>query len=335
MTKKALIHIGTGKTGTTSVQDSLSKQKNKLADICYPNITGNAQHFLALMYQEHARLSRGHRGECTDENHRLAKAKTLRNKFIKAIKNQNKLIISSEFLSRFNDAENRSLKQDLDASGFTDYSILCYVRDPVSYFKSVLQQELKASHKPPNPKKFKYKFRDTIESHIKVYGDNITVRAYDDSLHQGDIVQDFLLHASNFFGSGPYEITTKNSNRSLSAEALFILQKYRELYDADKDNVNTPGSQALLEQLKSIPASETSRIELQPGLDKIIRKRYEPEFDWLNQRFGIDFSSESSHLGDRDSSKDMDYSRLENIICKPDETSLDRIRLTFPVHSIQ
>jgi len=327
MSKQALIHIGTGKTGTTSLQNSLSTQKHKLQDVCYPNITGNAHHFLALIYQEFDQLSRGHRAYVRDAKHHQRIAIKLRFDFLESISNANKIIISSEFLSRFRQKEVLALKDDLKNIGFTNFLILCYVRDPVSYFRSVLQQKMKASHIPLSPKEFRYAFRRCIELYCNLFNNNIIIQAYDNTLHQGCVVQDFIMRAEEFFNTRSLRIKTKNTNRSLSAEALFILQQYRKLYESEMENVFTDKSQALLEILSKLPATKTTKIKLQQGVGQIITHYHKEDIDWLEAKFKIRFEKHhQAHPTEETECQKIDYNLLENIICKPGEDTLERVK---------
>jgi len=326
MGKKALIHIGTGKTGTTSIQESLASQKRKLGGVGYPNIVGNAHHFLEVVYQQYSHLSRGHRSEYADEAARLKHAKTLRSKFLRRVRQKKNIIISSEFLGRFKKQQVLALKTDLDNSGYTDYRVVCYVRDPVSYYRSLLQQKLKSSHHPPNPQNFKYGFREAIENHRAYYGDNVIVRAYDDALYQGDVVKDFLRLAESFFEVDYSRVKSVSANRSLSAEAIFILHSYRELYEFDKDNIPTPKSSVLLQYLTQLPEAETSPIELHPGVEEVIQERVQDELVWLKDSCGIDFLRQTVEVSKARKPMVGNLDLLENIIRKPADGSMDKIK---------
>jgi hypothetical protein len=326
MGKKALIHIGTGKTGTTSIQESLASQKKKLGGIGYPNITGNAHHFLEVVYQQYSHLSRGHRSEYADEAARLKHAKILHSKFLRRVRQNKNIIISSEFLGRFKKQQVLALKSDLDDNGYTDYRVVCYVRDPVSYYRSLLQQKLKASHHPPNPRNFKYGFREAIENHRAYYGDKVIVRAYDDALYQGDVVKDFLRLAEKFFKVDYSRVKSISANRSLSAEAIFILHRYRELYEFDKDNISTPKSSVLLQYLTQLPETETSPIELHPVVEEVIRERVQDDLLWLKESCGVDFQRQPVAVLPARKNRVRNFDLLENIIRKPADASIDQIK---------
>ena len=325
MSKKALIHIGTGKTGTTSIQESLSTQKKKLAGIGYPNVVGNAHHFLEVIYNERYRLARGHRSVYKDEASRLKDAQVLKSKFLKRLRNSKGVIISSEFLSKFEVSKIYLLKKDLEEAGYTLFEIVCYVRNPVSYYRSVLQQSLRASHLPPHPEHFRYGVRETIENYRAVFGDHVVVRAFDDGLYDDDVVQDFVKQVEQFFGVEIAGIESKSKNHSLSAEALFILQRFREFYDFDKDSVLTPKSALLLDYLEGLPEAETTSIKLNRGVEELIQRRFEDEVLWIRENCGIDFHMAPSGLERHGESRKLDYQKLENIIRKPYK-SLERVK---------
>lgn len=326
MRKKVLIHIGTGKTGTTSIQESLAAQKRKLAGIGYPNIVGNAHHFLEVVYQDYSQLSRGHRSDYADESERLKHAKILRSKFLRRVRQNKNLIISSEFLGSFKKQQIQALKSDLDNSGYTDYKVLCYVRDPVSYYRSMLQQKLKASHHPPDPRDFKYGFRAAIEKYRAFYGDRVIVRAYDDKLYRGDVVRDFLRVAEKFFRVDYSQLKSISANRSLSAEAVFILHRYRELYEFEKDNIATPKSSVLLQYLAQLSEAESTPIELHPGVEEVIRERVHDDLLWLKDSCGIDFLPQVTEVPHARKPTPRNFDLLENIIRKPADDAIDQIK---------
>lgn len=326
MGKKALIHIGTGKTGTTSIQQSLASQKRKMGGVGYPNIVGNAHHFLEVVYQDYSHLSRGHRSDYADEAARLKHAKVLHSKFLRRVRQNKRIIISSEFLGRFGKQQVLALKSDLDDSGYTDYKVVCYVRDPVSYYRSLLQQKLKASHHPPNPRDFKYAFREAIENHRAYYGDKVIVRAYDNALYRGDIVRDFLQLAERFFKVDYSRVKSISANRSLSAEAMFILHRYRELYEFEKDNISTPKSNVLLQYLTQLPEIETSPIELLPGVEEVIRERVQDDLLWLKKSCGIDFQRQAAESPLARKHMVRNFDLLENLIRKPADAAIDQIK---------
>jgi hypothetical protein len=327
MSKRALIHVGTGKTGTTSIQESLSSQKPKLAGIGYPNVAGNAHHFLDVVYNERAKLSRGYRTAYKDEAARLKDAETFRSRYLKRLTNNRAVIISSEFLNKFEESKIEALKEDLEACGYTKFRILCYVRNPISYYRSALQQSLKASHAPPHPGQFRYGVRTTIERYRRCFGDeNVVARAFDSGLYEGDVVQDFVKQVENFFGVEISGLKTKGQNYSISAEALFILQRYRELYDFDSENMLTPKSELLREYLERLPASEITPIQLNPGVEALIYRRFEDEVNWIRENCNIELEMDSSAVDLGLEYKKRNYHLLENIIKKPSDASLDQIK---------
>ena len=106
---------------------------------------------------------------------------------------------------------------------------------------------------------------------------------------------------------------------------MFVMHRYRELYDFEMDNIITPRSLSLLEYLIQLPAAETSAVELNPGVEQIIRERFLDQVLWLKESCGIDFKWRKSGGDDR-VYENRNFDLLENIIRKPADTSIDRVK---------
>ena len=138
---RLILHIGSQKTGTTSIQQFLAKNREYLStqDIYIPDYLGGNNHRYAVFLAENT----GKREDAFTissglQNNDDAK-KQFRKKLLEKIeyeceRENNKIwIISSEFFqSRLNTNEEVSRLKSILSDLFDEIKIICYLRDPLS-----------------------------------------------------------------------------------------------------------------------------------------------------------------------------------------------------------
>lgn len=298
MSKKIIIHIGTGKTGTTSIQNTLAQHRDALTGVVYPKIEGNYHHCLAALYQPFERLARTHVNKYGDAA-TLERARTaLRAAYFKHLKRAERVILSSEFISRFNTEELDAFKRDLDAHGFTDVQVLVYLRDPTSYYLSLLQQYMKMTHETLDPDRFRCAYRRILSNYTKCFGPVITPVVFDrQTLHDGCVVRDFLRRCEDFLDTTFDPITPETDNQSVSCEALLIHQGYRARFHSHAHNRDTADSSRLFDTLQRCETwVNTTRLTLRPEIARLIHERNRSDVNWLYTHHGIDFRPAPDNL---------------------------------------
>jgi hypothetical protein len=327
--KKALIHIGTGKTGTSSIQIGLANAvaKGKLGGIAYPDLDPHFQcgsHYLTLFYmEEHLQppwLKFLVRKSVID-------VPSLQNRFRKILSENDNVILSSEFLPLASRHAIQQLKEELDAAGFSDYSIVIYLREPVSCYISLLQQMIKHSLLIYQPAQYNYLAiaRSAIENFSDIFECDICVREFDrEKLTGGDVVTDFSKLSSGFFEKD-IELDSITSNESLSAEGVFIFHEYwKNLPFPDKfDNTFPDAVPHLLSQLRQ--NSQGTKISLRPNALNTIINQSSKDAEWFAHNHGIEFNTLSTQPRPN-SVSDGRILSLEEIIVKPDDASIDAIK---------
>lgn len=298
--KKIMIHIGTGKTGSASIQKTmlhLSKNNFLLENygIIYPLIFNQKSHgMLNALYKPFTSQSRGikskYAGNEKKFNEDINKYKV---KFSKILHDYNFIIISSEFLANLNNSQIIEFKKTLDKSGFSNFQILIYVREPSAYYLSRIQQHLKASSKVSDPSSFKYPFKKQINRWERVFDNQIIVRPFDrNQLYHGCVVQDFLYNISNYFNSDiiDHDIDIHKTNESISAEGMFIAKKYRQIFYPNEDDVFKDDSTNLIRILKK---SQNHIIQTKPKIQQwvhnIIIRNHIEDLAWLKENYGVEF----------------------------------------------
>ncbi|WP_252365420.1 hypothetical protein, partial [Campylobacter jejuni] len=195
------LHIGTMKTGTSSIQDFLYKNQNllKIQKTLYPNSIKNSWHLhdhnpfadVIKCFLEQANFS--------DLNSYLELLKCEINN-----SHFNKIIISTENIQFLLNKRKyiQELQIILKNLGFTKIYIIIYLRNPNSLFVSMCSQALKGnisdnflSH-PNKNNLFKTicNYKQTLENWINVFQkENIIVKLFDkNEFYQGDLLKDFI-----------------------------------------------------------------------------------------------------------------------------------------------
>ncbi|MDH3871116.1 MAG: hypothetical protein OEU44_02765, partial [Gammaproteobacteria bacterium] len=152
---KAILHIGTEKTGTTSIQSCLAANRNCLSDMgyAYPFSPGRMNHRkLAVYAMSHDRTDDFcRRNGLLGHEQRISWQEAFRNEFILEISQLDHsihtVILSSEHLqSRLNSSEDVARLHELLASLFSDIKVLVYLRRQDKAATSRYSTALKAGY---------------------------------------------------------------------------------------------------------------------------------------------------------------------------------------------
>jgi tetratricopeptide (TPR) repeat protein len=226
------IHIGVHKTGTKSIQHTLSGNREKLLAHGINSFPGEPNHgpaLISLLSERPHRENRNLRKHVDTPEKAASFNASIGHKITKALaRNRSpKMVISGEGLSGLSETEMHRLKQLLGpyAAG---YRIIVYVRDPYEYSNSASLQRLKAGsvlgdsyRNIPLPN-----YRRRLEKFIAVFGrDNVDIRVFHPQhFVGGDLVPDFL----SAIGESPElakSLKVVRANESMSHEAALILSE--------------------------------------------------------------------------------------------------------------
>lgn len=236
---KAILHIGIEKTGTTSIQNFLHKNRHRLADhgIFYPQSPGLRNHraIAAVCLNEDRRddyfISKG----ITTVNEKARwKTQFLRefDRELKSNRDSESVLISSEHLSsRLVSTEEVSrLKVMLDKyCESTDVHVYLRRQDRVAI--SLRSTAIRAGHTPPSgfPTTLgisnRYDYEALLRRWAEVFGQpNVFAYDYDKSVaNSGDIVSDFLNRLGLDKTRGLLDVERQNTSMSDEAQALALI----------------------------------------------------------------------------------------------------------------
>lgn len=305
MPKTALLHIGTPKTGTTSIQRWLahSQQNGSLAPVCYPLWRGSQnQQRLVTLYQRYEDLPPTMRQIYGPDGKRHRRLREQYREFLYAeLRAATAAVISAESLSDvFSPGLAERLRADLELLGFREFHVVMYVRDPADFFLSATQQGLKndpadfflsatqlgpKTTRPPfvrEPASFKYDFLQMTETWERVFPGSLIVRKYPNGFH-GDVIDDFSAVLRQCLGVAP-PVLSLRANSTLSAEGMQILQDYRVCGGTLSPDVASvvaflSGSAQLLPQTKPV---------LRQDVAEQIRANHRADAGVLHSRYGVD-----------------------------------------------
>jgi hypothetical protein len=223
-----IIHPGTHKTGTSTLQSFLYRNRNEFAENgwCYSNISRNHSGplcsifknntFNYFYYKKHQNL------DCYGIYHQNNKVLHSINNELLEFKN---IIFSGEDLSFLSIDELFRMKAFLKKHQ-EEIKIVLYYRKPKNYICSAIQQHLKGGiplHRilknPP-----KYQFYTAYNNYKLVFGEEACITRSYEKLANKSIIDDFLATIDLPFSLK--ESTPKNTNVSLSRYACYLLNTF-------------------------------------------------------------------------------------------------------------
>ena len=249
---KLILHCGEGKTGSSSIQRMLKASSKQLIEsgILYHSETRSGH------FDFHYLVGKRHRVPKEKDKFILNRAKKAITT-IKILAHQYQpdfVILSSEAFFAYSKHELQQIVDSLELE-FTDRFSIVYVRPPVDYYLSVVQQQIKCSHSIHDPlthKRDVSKYLTILKEFVgdsNLFGSVFTREA----LYQKDVTKDFLRKLER--------ITNRNlvlneffkfSNESITAEQMILLQEFRRDFFRDFNDQMMPSSRNLVKLFQGI-----------------------------------------------------------------------------------
>ena len=270
-----ILHLGEAKTGTTSIQHALIANKDvllKAGILCQlKSVTDHFNMIYAL----------GGTTRTSKDPVELTAGALMLFDEIKtaALKNNvQQVLLSGESLFDLRRDQQELLLSRLGLN-FDKIKELFYIRNPADMYFSFAQQQLKADHHYRHPASWK---RDLLPQLILweqfVGRENIFVRPFDRAFFpEGNIVFDFFKTLEKITGVVIPGIVfpEKESNVSLGAEQMILLQRYRRDFLAASAGYFHPRSNRLLrffEQMNTVRVIPVTRARLKSDLRPVLLK---------------------------------------------------------------
>ena len=286
MLKKAFLHIGLHKTGSSSIQASLQGYKH---GGCFYADLGWANHSIPLYtaFSQNA----NHYHIWTKQGSSAEQVQQIKGQVLRQLDqqlsspNQNTIIFSGEDLSQLSQEETDAFVTFLRRRCQRIIAVV-YVRDPLDYAASAFQQLVKGGcqHIPRS-------ISQQIQAKISIWqqalgAENMQIRSFDrETLHNGCVVQDFC----QLVGLDPAHITIKRRNESLSGAAIKIL------FHLNQTSPLQFGDAVLARTRRRLVNLLADSFADLPGIDKhLLTDRIDPQdIDYIRSKQLIRSSSSS------------------------------------------
>ncbi len=290
---KIILHCGTAKTGTTSLQGCLNEFRQALAEhgVLYPDPMFGLNSHLGLIarFVGKNRVSKGISQGLGGEKMAVKNGHIFFDALCAEVAKTKPdlIVLSCEYLFQsLNAAELRDMAEALDALGGT-VSPVVYLREPASWYASACQQNVKMGRSLKGPGT--QEIRKSLELLGSVFGP-VTMRAFQrDAMEGGEIVTDFVTHAMQ----RPdllVHMKPADRNASISAEACAIIEIYRQHMASDRVGLAHPGTRKLINRIAAIEAAGEgpARPVLRPEVARQVRLS-SVDYTWLRDVHGITF----------------------------------------------
>ena len=243
---KAFLHIGTPKTGTTTLQQFLDTNREQLLKhgILYPETFGlNSMGLVLGCYENGKRdgLSKLYNIESDKDVENLRK-KLVGNLSteVRKYNNLNSTIFSSEYfqLNLHTNAEIELLKSSLNEIGFDQIYIVVYLREQADLANSFYSTSVKAgetAEQPSSPVDNRYRHlcdhRGTLERFGKTFGkSNIIVNIFEKGgIKNNSIIDDFMHIIDSNLNPASLSVPM-NKNEALSTEGTLVLSRLNSYF---------------------------------------------------------------------------------------------------------
>lgn len=304
--KKLILHIGTEKTGTTSIQNFLYENRNELLEknIYIPKNLG---------YKNHRKLATicmndGH----TDDHHKSLnlqnsneiKSWQKKTRFqieneLKEITQETTIITSEHFSSRLTNKYEVIRLKELLANFFDDIKVVIYLRRQDEYAVSLYSTALKdgMTHRQILPNKKlteRYDYFRICTLWESVFN-KIDVRIFEKNrLINNDLISDFL--TTNNIPTNKLKRSNKKDNPSITAEAQEYLLAWNKINPKYNKNGVDPKHNDIVKTLEDnfpgkqrmpIKSHVTEWLKKYEESNKKVRERYFPNEKVL---FSTDFT---------------------------------------------
>lgn len=313
MNKRLLLHIGTGKTGTSSIQKALKRMQHK--NIVYPLINDTGNQNIDTLFKSYSQAGRGIKSKF-DEAEFIQFKEKMKKQLSDSFEEAENFIISSEYLFDCKTDQVKNLFDYFRTHGFSEIKIVVYLRSPASYYLSAIQQRLKASYIYLSPNDFKIKLIGNLKRWSNIFGfEHLIVREFNPKmLDDGNVVTDFENIVNGHFNQS---ITLEKivANESISAEGMQILQDYRRKFHPYQDNLFFNDSNKLVAHLLSLyKGGLGSKPKLKKHVENQIMFNHKNEIEYIQKTHQLFLSTEIDESTKFNSDKDDTNKHLDAIL---------------------
>ncbi|WP_171032853.1 hypothetical protein [Fodinibius saliphilus] len=284
--KTVHLHIGSYKTGTTSIQDTLFQNRNTLNQLGYDYPGGEVNHHFSFFATQAPAEDWPRQFKSLDGN----KLRNQVGNYVSAMESDfesdsEDYIVSTEYLFISNEDYVRNYIDYLNRF-FDKIIVYVFIREPAAFYRSGQQQMLKARSFLTSPQEFQYQFRKVIETWSSFC--DVEVIAYERMVDSCEALCEKIGIDFNRLS-----VPSKKSNVSLSLEQMLLLEKIQRIIYPGRENE----FKSNLDVLHHINPSFTTRPNLKPGVKAVIQENHRESLEWLQDEYGVNlFDDEITSL---------------------------------------
>ena len=295
-----IIHAGMPKNGSSAIQQSLRRARKDLLDqsievfdtvntIPMPRTLTDSTEYLTPARSYAARF---------DGQENLDGLVKENWEAFEAIRKENKtdyLLVSSEMFPQLCDHEKF---WDRLTHGFNSVQFIVYLRRPVDFFGSLINQMVRGGKNLHTVFRNQYKMNSltpAIDIHELCYSRNhpLKFRCFDKKLLiGGDVVEDFAVQISELSGRN-ISLPKTSANESFSHEALFAMYVYNNFKGADKSRSDWDVRRRLVTSLRELDENNgenTTKLTFRdPLVEQWLIEGYEEQLETLKNKYGVSF----------------------------------------------
>lgn len=294
MKKRIILHIGFPKTGTTTIQNFMYERRDillKQRKILYPSLAPNLTDALCTMFlKDPGKLITNKMKGLTEK----ADLDKLAKKYQRTLERElssteyNTIFLSAEGVSNV-DAEGISRLKKWGNKYADSWTVIVYVRHPVSYTRSVIQQIMKGGEtlenlyeKIPLPR-----YKGKLIKFINVFGkENINVFEFESAVRT-NLLHSFCrqMDLSDLVISDRQDFLDKRENESMSMEAVLVLNRINHIrpvfINGKRNELRSNQELAQVQRIKG------NKFFLPQKVEEAIKKEARDDIKWLNEEFNL------------------------------------------------
>lgn len=281
--RKLHLHIGSYKTGSTSIQRTLQVNKKKLLNkynLLYPG-DDECQNLLFFLSKAPPKYwQREFKG--IDINVLSKRVVKYTQAIFDEIMDSNKdVIISTEYLFALNTEEYVKNVIKFFEKIFTEIIVYIFVREPANFYKSWQQQSITTRTYVDSPYQFKYDFKNSIKSWSKFC--DIEVLKFSKKSSSIDTFFNLLkLNKLDLI------LSKERENISMGIEQMVLLQEINSYVFPDSNNILNGKI-----HLKRIPFMNNSNVTkpiLRKEIYSLVNNQHYDDLKWLTEKYEVEFS---------------------------------------------
>jgi hypothetical protein len=326
--KKLVLHVGSGKAGSTSLQQALLE--NRLANqslFTYPvllNSAGN-QILKHAFCDLSAAVDKVKEKFIGNERGYLTYQQEIKKSFIDECGDAATVVLSSEFWFRSSVDTVLSFKKLLQELHFSEIHVVMYLRDPAKFYLSFAQQMLKNTATLPCPNLFEYPMAVAIKNWKALEPVSFTVREFDrKQLVNEDVVQDFK-HVLLTLGVPASLALEKPHNATLTAEATQAIQDGQAYLCTLDDKVKAKKIKDSINKVITSGGNIGSKPILRDVFVRLIHQRFKNEMRYLSNEYGI-FLSSTDAASEQEHVDWMEVTKFRDLVTHFDDKTFSTIR---------